>query len=61
MLLYKYMAKERVNFLATKYKNEQVTVSFFTKKGQPVSFEAVKKVPHHEQVRFVANVKKGKK
>lgn len=44
--------KTPVFFVATKVKKEPVRVSFFTKAGAPVDFEAVKKVKTKEGVRF---------
>ncbi len=51
------MAKKPVSFIATKYKDKPVRVSFYTKKGERVSFAAEKKVPVKVQVRFKARKK----
>ena len=52
------MAKQKVSFIATKYKNEPAEVTFYTKKGERVDFDAVKKVVKEGRVSFYANVKK---
>lgn len=52
-----YMAtttKTPVYFIATKVKKQPVVVNFYTKKGQPVTFRAVKKVKTREGVHFYA-------
>ena len=51
------MAKQKVNFIATQYKNQPVQVTFYTKKGERVAFDAVKRVVKEGRVFFYANVK----
>ncbi len=41
-----------VFFIATKVKKNPVVVNFYTKKGEPVAFRAVKKVKTKEGVHF---------
>lgn len=48
--------REKVNFLATRYKNREVNVSFFNKEGKIVSFDSVQKVPRKEKIEFFARV-----
>ena len=48
-------AKTPVFFIATRAKKEPVVVNFYTKKGEPVAFDAVKKVKTKEGVRFYIN------
>ena len=48
------MAKKQVFFIATKAKKEPAEVSFYTKKGERVTFDAVKKVRTKEGVQFYA-------
>ena len=58
------MAKTRktpVFFIATRAKKETVVVNFYTKKGDPVSFRAVKKVKTKEGVRFYTETPMTKK
>ena len=50
--------EKQVFFIATKLKNKPVNVSFYTKAGERVAFESVKKVKTKEGVHFVSNVKK---
>jgi len=47
-------ARIPVFFIATRTKKEPVVVNFYTKKGEPVAFEAVKKVKTKEGVQFYA-------
>ena len=53
-----FMAKTPVYFVATKTKQQPVVVNFYTKKGEPVAFEAVKKVKTKEGVFFYKKDKK---
>lgn len=48
----KTATKTPVFFIATKTKKEPVVVNFYTKKGEPVVFNAVKKVKTKEGVHF---------
>ena len=50
----KTSTKTPVFFIATKTKKEPVVVNFYTKKGKPVAFGAVKKVKTKEGVHFYA-------
>ncbi len=50
----KATTKTRVFFIATKTKKEPAIVSFYTKRGEPVAFQAVKKVQTKEGVHFYA-------
>ncbi len=52
------MAKKKVSFFATKYKNQETRVYFYTKKGEQVSFDAVKRTPAKEKVEFYVDLKK---
>ncbi|OGG40670.1 hypothetical protein A3A21_00805 [Candidatus Jorgensenbacteria bacterium RIFCSPLOWO2_01_FULL_45_25b] len=54
-------AKTPVFFIATQTKKEPIVVNFYTKKGEPVSFGAVKKVKTKEGVHFYADTPKSKK
>ncbi|HEX9722013.1 MAG TPA: hypothetical protein VGA53_01990 [Candidatus Paceibacterota bacterium] len=54
-------AKTPVFFIATKTKQQPVVVNFYTKKGDPVAFNAVKKVKTKEGVQFYADSQKTKK
>ena len=47
--------KKPVTFIATRYKNQPVDVSFYTKKGEKVTFTANEKAPVKERVRFKAS------
>lgn len=49
--------KKPVFFVATKKRNEPVVVNFFTKKGEPVAFRAVKKVKTKGGVFFYTKAK----
>ena len=49
-----------VFFIATKTKKEPARVSFFTKAGKPVSFDAVERVRTKEGVHFYAKTAKKK-
>lgn len=51
------MPRKKVNFVATRQKNGKTNVSFYTKEGTKVSFDAVKKVPTKERITFYANTK----
>jgi len=55
------MAKTQVFFIATRTKNKPVRVQFYTKKGEPVAFEAVKKVKTKEGVQFFARPDRAKR
>lgn len=46
------MAKKKVTFIATKYKNKKTNVNFYTKKGEKISFDSVKKAPVKQRVEF---------
>lgn len=46
------MAKTRVSFIATKYKDKPINVRFYTKSGERVSFSAKQKTPVKEVVTF---------
>lgn len=50
-----------VSFVATKKRNEPVVVSFYTKNGKPIAFEAVKKVKTKEGVFFYVKPSNAKK
>ena len=52
--------KTPVFFIATRTKKEPVVVNFYTKKGEPVAFQAVKKVKTREGVRFYVETPKSK-
>ena len=54
------MPKKKVNFIATKYKNRKTEVRFYTKSGERVAFDAVKKEPVKKRVEFFTEVKKRK-
>lgn len=54
------MAKKKVSFIATKYKNRKTEVHFYTKSGERVAFDAVKKEPIKERVEFFTETKKRK-
>lgn len=54
------MSKKKVSFIATKYKNQKTEVHFYTKSGERVVFDAVKKVPTKERVEFFTETKKRK-
>lgn len=43
---------KQVTFIATKYKDKPVQVSFYTKTGEKVKFTAVEKAPMKERVSF---------
>ena len=49
-------SKEEVNFIATKHRNEPVQVSFYTKEGKFVAFDAVEKRATKTGVKFYATV-----
>ena len=51
------MKKEKVSFIATKFKNQKVNINFYTKEGKKINFDAVKKKPTHERVEFYATKK----
>ena len=51
-----HMAKQRVTFIATKYKNKPTQVNFYAKNGQRVSFDAVEKVRTKQGVEFYTDV-----
>jgi len=53
--------KTPVFFIATKTKKEPVKVSFFTKTGKPVSFDAVEKVKTKEGVHFYTRTRTSQK
>ena len=55
------MTKTPVFFVATKTKREPVHIQFFTKKGEPVSFDAVKKIKTKEGVQFFTARPKNRK
>ena len=44
--------RQKVQFIATKYKNRRVKINFYTKGGKMVEFNAVKKVPTKAKVEF---------
>lgn len=50
--------KTPVFFIATRTRKEPVVVNFYTKKGEPVAFRAVKKVKTKEGVRFYTKTSK---
>jgi len=52
--------RQKVSFIATKYKNQKVRVDFYTQRGKKVIFGAVKKVPHRQRVEFFVERKKKK-
>ncbi len=54
-------AKTPVFFIATRAKKKPVKVSFFTKTGKQVAFDAVKKVKTKEGVRFYVKTWTSKK
>ena len=47
--------KKSVTFIATRYKNQPVDVTFYTKEGEKVTFAAKEKAPAKERVRFKAS------
>ena len=51
------MAKKTVTFVATRFKNKKTNVSFYTKNGTRVAFNAVKRSPNKHKVSFTANIK----
>lgn len=53
--------KTPVFFIATKTKKEPVVVNFYTKKGEPVAFQAVKRVKTKSGVHFFAETLESKK
>lgn len=57
----KTATKTPVFFIATRTRKEPVVVNFYTKKGEPVAFRAVKKVKTKEGVRFYTETPKSKK
>lgn len=46
------MAKKRVSFIATKYRDRPARVHFYTKEGKRVAFDAVKRVPTKKSISF---------
>ena len=56
----KTTTKTPVFFIATRTRKEPVVVNFYTKKGEPVTFQAVKKVKTKEGVRFYTETPKSK-
>ena len=50
--------KKEVKFIATKYRNEPVQVSFYNKNGKFVAFDAVERRATKSGVRFYAKPKK---
>ena len=54
----KTATKTPVFFIATKTKKEPVVVNFYTKKGEPVAFRAVKKIKTKEGVHFYVKTPK---
>ena len=48
------MTKKTVTFIATRYKDEPINVSFYTKEGEKVRFTATEKVPVKARVQFRA-------
>ena len=48
--------KTPVFFIATKTRQEPVEVSFYTKKGEPVAFEAVTRVKTKQGVQFYTKI-----
>lgn len=52
--------KTPVFFIATKVKKDPVVVNFYTKRGEPIAFRAVKKVKTKEGVHFYAKIPKSK-
>ncbi len=46
------MPRKKVYFIATKYKSKPMRVAFYTKSGEKVAFEAVKKVRTKDGVSF---------
>ena len=55
-MLRKQAQKREVYFIATKYKNRPVDVTFYTKDGKRVAFEAVEKKRTRKGVQFFAAV-----
>lgn len=55
------MAKKKVTFIATKFKNQKTNVSFYTKSGKKVDFNAVKKQPTKKRVEFYIDEQKKRK
>ncbi len=51
------MHKHHVKFMAEKAVKEPVTVAFRTKDGEPVSFDAHKKIKEEVEVDFMARGK----
>lgn len=51
------MPKKTVRFIATQYKDKPVSVRFYTKSGEKVSFSAKQKVPVKQVVSFKAKKK----
>lgn len=54
------MAKKKVSFIATKYKNRKTEVHFYTAVGKSVTFSAVKKKPTKKRIEFFIETKKQK-
>lgn len=51
----KGMKKEEVHFIATRYRNEPLNVSFYTNDGKQIAWEAIEKKRTKEGVKlFVA-------
>jgi hypothetical protein len=48
------MSKKAVTFIATKYRDKQVNINFYTKDGERVKFTATEKAPVKERVSFRA-------
>lgn len=48
------MAKKTVTFIATRYKNKPVRVSFYTRDGDRVKFTALEKMSAKTRVQFRA-------
>lgn len=53
--------KQPVFFIATRVKEEPITVRFYTKKGKPVALESVQKVKTKEGVQFFAKPERAKR
>ena len=54
------MAKEKLNFIITKYKNQKAEVHFYTRKGERVSCDSVKRAPTQEKVEFYIETERNK-
>lgn len=52
------MARKKVSFIATKYKNKKAKINFYTKDGKKISFDAVKRTPAKEKIEFYVRDKR---